>query len=338
MQNMKSSIGLIAGLLAAGLAANPTHAHVVLVDGTAAPGAYYTSFFRVGHGCAGSATTALRVEMPEGIVTARPQPKPGWTIAVEHAPLPAPLKGEGGKPVTERVTAITWRGGPLPDDEWDQFGFMAKLPDQPQKLYFPAIQTCEMGESRWVEISAEPGAHLSHPAPMLILAKGGADDMAGMDMGGLAPTSVKDPGDLAGQASSPRPHPSRRPASRGVTIEGAWIAAPPNGAPTAAGYLTVRNSSDTPDTLLGGSSPLVRAVTIHAMSMDGEVMRMRPIPGGLTVPAHGVVVLSQASGHHLMFEGPKRPFKPGDHVPATLRFKTAGEVRVTFQVKPFGGG
>jgi uncharacterized protein YcnI len=165
----------------------PAVAHVTLADAKAAPGAYFVSAFRVGHGCGASATTAIRVEIPEAILLVRPQPKPGWTLEIERAPLPAPKPGEGGKPVADRVKAITWRGGPLPEDEFDAFGFMAKLPSQPGKLYFPVVQTCVQGEARWIEIPGPSGARLSHPAPMLEITGGGSDDMAGMDMGGGAP-------------------------------------------------------------------------------------------------------------------------------------------------------
>ncbi|HEX4179215.1 MAG TPA: YcnI family protein [Caulobacteraceae bacterium] len=168
-------------------AAAPALAHVTLADTKASPNAYFVSAFRVGHGCAGSATTALRVEFPETLLVVKPQPKPGWTVEIERAPLSPPRPGEGGKPVTERIKAITWRGGPLPDDEFDAFGFMAKLPAEPGKLYFPAIQTCVQGEARWVEIPAASGARLSHPAPMLEVGGGEGDSMAGMDMSGTAP-------------------------------------------------------------------------------------------------------------------------------------------------------
>jgi uncharacterized protein YcnI len=176
---------LIAATALCGLAvANSAAAHVTLADPQASPGAYYTSAFKVTHGCAGSATTALRVEIPAPIVVAKPQPKPGWTIEIEREPLATPLKGEGGKMLTQRVKAITWRGGPLPDDEWDQFGVMAKLPDAPGKLYFPTVQSCQMGEERWVEVPA-PGesGRLAHPAPALTISpKAAPDPMAGMDM------------------------------------------------------------------------------------------------------------------------------------------------------------
>jgi len=164
-------------------AAQTAVAHVTLADPQAAPGAYYTSAFRVTHGCAGAAPIALRIEIPEAIVTAKPQPKAGWTLEIERAPLATPVKGEGGRMLTQRVSAITWRGR-LPDEDWDQFGVMAKLPSEPGKLYFPAIQTCESGEERWIEVPP-PGesGRLSHPAPALtIAAHAPPDPMAGMDM------------------------------------------------------------------------------------------------------------------------------------------------------------
>lgn len=163
----------------------PALAHVTLADAKAAPGAYFVSAFRIGHGCAGSATTALKIELPDAIIQARPQPKAGWTLEIERAPLSPPRPGEGGKPVTERVKSITWRGGPLPDDQFDAFGFMAKLPSQPGKLYFPAIQTCVQGEARWTDVPGPSGARLAHPAPMLEVTGADADAMPGMDMSGM---------------------------------------------------------------------------------------------------------------------------------------------------------
>ena len=185
---MKTVSALSLALALSALCA-PALAHVNLADPKAAPGAYYVSAFRVGHGCGGSATTALRIELPEAILAARPQPKAGWTIEIERAPLSSPGVGEGGRMVTERIKAITWRGGPLPDDEFDAFGIMAKLPEAPGRLYFRAIQTCVSGEERWTDVPGSGAAsHLAHPAPMLDVSQGsGGDDMAGMDMSGMAP-------------------------------------------------------------------------------------------------------------------------------------------------------
>ena len=118
-----------------------------------------------------------------------------------------------------------------------------------------------------------------------------------------------------------------------IMITGARIRVPPPGAPTAAGYATITNVSATPDRLLGGSTPAAASLEVHAMSMNGMVMRMRPVVGGLVVGAHQTVTLAEG-GYHFMFIAPKRTLKAGDRVPATLRFQTVGAVPVIFTVGP----
>jgi copper(I)-binding protein/uncharacterized protein YcnI len=327
---MKTQMRIGLAILLPVLAAGSASAHVTLADPKAAPGAYYVSFFRVGHGCAGSATTALRIEVPDRVPVIRPQPKAGWTIEIERAPLNPPVKGEGGKMLTERVKAITWRGGPLPDEDWDQFGVSAKLPDTLGKLYFPAVQTCEVGEARWVEVPAadKPG-RLQHPAPAVeIAADAGGDDMAGMDMSGM------DMGGAKAEASSPAAGRAKDRHGRraGVEVINPWIAPPPQGAPTAAGYLTIRNGGAEADALVGASTPSAEKLELHSMTMTGGVMRMRPITSGLAIPAGKIVVIGPNAGYHLMLIRPNRVLKPGDRVPATLRFAKAGAIPVTFVV------
>lgn len=145
---------LLAGVAAA-LAMTPSlaTAHIVADPGTAVAGAYQPVTFRVGHGCGSAATTAVRVEIPPQMASARPQPKPGWRLEIEKA---------GGK-----VSAVTWRGE-LPDDQFDDFAILFKLPDAPATLHFPTVQTCGDQESQWTEIP-QPGERASHPAPSLTL-------------------------------------------------------------------------------------------------------------------------------------------------------------------------
>lgn len=151
------------------LAQAPASAHVVLATPEARPEAYYVGAFRVSHGCGVSPTVAFRVEIPDGINTARPQPKPGWTVEIERTPLPAPVQTEGG-PITERVSAVTWRGL-LPPDQFDDFALLMKLPNRAGPIHFRAFQTCEQGGRAWVDVpAAGQNAHdLENPAPMLML-------------------------------------------------------------------------------------------------------------------------------------------------------------------------
>ena len=101
----------------------------------ASPNSYYVGFLLVSHGCGDSPTRAVRVLIPESITTARAQPKPGWTLTVEHVPLETPITTEGGNEIAERVSAITWSGH-LPAAQFDQFGILLRLPDQSGPLIF----------------------------------------------------------------------------------------------------------------------------------------------------------------------------------------------------------
>ena len=151
----------------------PAFSHVTLAVKEAPVGANYKAVFRVPHGCKGSATIKLTIEMPAGFLAVKPQPKPGWQIEI--------VKGPYGKPyhhyrseVTEGVKSVTWSGGNLPDEYYDEFvlvGFLAKGLQSGSRLYFPTVQTCEQGVDRWIEIPADGKSSDEYrsPAPSLKL-------------------------------------------------------------------------------------------------------------------------------------------------------------------------
>ncbi|SFI70785.1 Domain of unkown function [Bradyrhizobium sp. Gha] len=62
-----------------------------------------------------------------------------------------------------------WSGGNLPDRNYDEFVVSSFLTDSLMPnttLYFPVVQECEKGVSRWIEIPAEGAAHENKsPAP-----------------------------------------------------------------------------------------------------------------------------------------------------------------------------
>ncbi len=120
------------------------------------------------------------------------------------------------------------------------------------------------------------------------------------------------------------------PALAQIEIENAWTRATPPGAETAAGYLTIRNKSSSPDHLIRAASPLAARVEMHVHLHDGDVMRMRQVQG-YDIPARGSLELTPGVAH-LMFVDIKRPFKQGEQIPVTLRFERAGEMKVEFRV------
>jgi copper(I)-binding protein len=117
-----------------------------------------------------------------------------------------------------------------------------------------------------------------------------------------------------------------------LRIDHPWSRPTPPGAPTPAGYLTVTNTGATPDRFLDGSTPDAAKIEIHSMSMAGGIMRMRPVADGLALPPRQTIKLEPGS-FHLMIIGPKHALKIGEHIPATLRFQHAGEVKVEFYVQ-----
>ncbi len=120
-----------------------------------------------------------------------------------------------------------------------------------------------------------------------------------------------------------------------LSIQHPWSRETAVGQAVGGGFLTIANGGTRNDRLLSGTSPLAAEVQLHAMTMDGGVMRMRQVTGGIAVPAKGSVEL-KPGGYHIMFMGLKRQLRQGERFPVTLRFQRAGSVTVQFAVQPVG--
>lgn len=102
-------------------------------------------------------------------------------------------------------------------------------------------------------------------------------------------------------------------------------------APVAVGFLTIANGGAEDDRLLSASSEVAGETQIHEMVVFDDVMRMRPLPGGLPIPAGGTVELAPG-GFHLMLMDLRRPLVEGTTVEVTLTFERAGRVVVPLAV------
>lgn len=296
------------------LASTPSvFAHATLAVGEARPNASYRGVVQITHGCGGQPTRRVSVTIPEGVVGAKPMAKPGWQIATETGPYARAYPYYHGD-IREGVKTITWTGGSLPDDQVDEFVFLARVTDAfapGSTVYFPIEQDCASGQYRWSEIpAAGQDAHaLKSPAPGVRIVQAAATVPAT-----AAPAAVK-AGDLS--------------------IEGPWMRATPGGATVAGGYVRITNTGTAPDRLTEASIPLAGSGSIHTMSMDGSVMKMAALPDGLVIKP-GATVELKPGGLHLMFEGLKASPKVGETVAGTLTFERAGPVPVTFAVAPIG--
>jgi uncharacterized protein YcnI len=146
-------------------------AHATLERVEAPADSYYIAVIRVPHGCAGSPTLRLRVQIPDGVTGVKPQPKPGWQLAIVKARLDPPIVDGHGNSITETVTEVDWSGR-LPDEYFDQFLMNVKLPDKPgATLYWKVVQECEKGVHRWIEVpeAGKTARDYKEPAPALTL-------------------------------------------------------------------------------------------------------------------------------------------------------------------------
>lgn len=107
-------------------------------------------------------------------------------------------------------------------------------------------------------------------------------------------------------------------------------------AKVAAGYVTIKNDGSSPDRLIGVSGAIAGKSEIHEMSVDANgVMKMRPVEGGIEVPAGGEVELKPGSFHIMFMDLNDRP-QEGSKFKGSLTFEKAGTVDVEFSVDAMG--
>ncbi|MGQ0456686.1 MAG: DUF1775 domain-containing protein [Hyphomicrobium sp.] len=297
-----------ASALATTIAA-PAFAHVS-IDNAETKGGAFKARFNVPHGCDGSATTAVKITIPEGVIGVKPTPKPGWTLATTKGAYAKTYDHFHGMKVSDGVKSVTWSGGKLLNEHLDEFvlGLFVTGDFKPgATVYFPVEQTCETGSLVWSEIPVEgQSAHdLKSPAPSLRVVAKVADS---------SPTAIK---------------------AGALTIESPWLRATPGGATVGAGYVKITNTGSEADRLTGGDFAIAGRVEVHEMKMDGDVMKMRALPDGLVIKPGETIALAPG-GAHLMLMDLKGPIAPGPPVKGKLTFEKAGVVEVEFAVAPIG--
>jgi uncharacterized protein YcnI len=286
-------------------------AHATLEQPTATVGKSYKAVVRIGHGCDKAPTTRVVLTIPEGVVSVRPMPKPGWTLETIRGPYERTYELSHGRKVSEGVKQVIWSGGRLLDEHYDEFVAATSIaPDLKSDtlLHFPVVQTCEAGEHRWVDVPAvgQTSDALKSPAPAVRLV-----------------------------AATEKASASRRYTAGNLVIEAPWTRATPPGARVAGGYVKITNNGREADRIVGGSLVGAERVEIHEMAMTDGVMRMRQLGQGLEIKP-GETVELKPGGYHVMFMGLGSPIAMGAPLRGTLVFEKAGTVSVEFDVAPIG--
>jgi len=120
-----------------------------------------------------------------------------------------------------------------------------------------------------------------------------------------------------------------------IKVEDPYVRLVPTGTPNTGAFMVIKNSGNADRKVLKAESPVSKVVELHNHINDNGVMKMRPVEGGIAVPAHGKAELAP-NGFHLMFMDLKQPLKQGDTLKATLKFEKAGTVDVSFGVNAIG--
>jgi uncharacterized protein YcnI len=186
-----AALAVTAGALLLG--GSVARAHVTIAEPEHVAGSFTLLTFGVPHGCEESPTTEVRIQMPESIPSVTPTVNPNWDVEKVMEELDPPLEGSHGEVITERVSEVVYTANtPLPYDYRDAFVLSLQIPEDAvgETIYFPTIQTCEEGETAWIEIpeAGQDGEELESPAPAIQIVA--PADESGSDRSGSSETTV----------------------------------------------------------------------------------------------------------------------------------------------------
>ncbi len=141
--------------------------------------------------------------------------------------------------------------------------------------------------------------------------------------------------------------PSAPSASQGISAQNVWARAATmmgampmegdehqmeHGGANSAIYMVLANGGAAADSLVAAQADVSNSIEIHETVMEGDVMRMNQVEGGVQVPAGGQVEL-KPGGYHVMLIGLTRDLNAGDKFPVTLEFASGAKLQVEAEVR-----
>jgi copper(I)-binding protein len=180
----------------------------------------------------------------------------------------------------------------LPGSERAEFVLRGKVPAAPGTLWFKVLQTCDTGAADWAEVPPSGNSTAGLKSPAAKL---------NVVARGVATVDVRD----------------------------GWVRQSVPGQSGTGAFMKL--TAPTGTKLVSISTPAAGTAEVHEMKMEGDVMKMRELPGGLDLPA-GQTVELKPGGYHVMMTDLKGALAKGAAVPMTLKFEDAKGVKTALDV------
>ena len=115
-----------------------------------------------------------------------------------------------------------------------------------------------------------------------------------------------------------------------VVVKDAWVRTSVPGQQATGAFMTLTAKNGVK--LVSIASPAAGVSEVHEMKMEGDIMRMRAVAGGLDLPA-GKTVELKAGGYHVMLMDLKAALPKDSTIALTLVFKDAKGAESKLELK-----
>ena len=119
-----------------------------------------------------------------------------------------------------------------------------------------------------------------------------------------------------------------------IAVDGAWARATAAGQGQGAVYLRIANSGSGPDRLVAAQTDRAKQATLHHVSNEGGVHRMRAMKS-VEVRGRSAVEFTPG-GQHIMLSGLNQPLEAGSSFALILRFERSGARELVVAVREAG--
>lgn len=168
----KVSASLAIAVVSAFVVSGVASAHVVVKPGEVETAARQVFTIGVPNESETASVVGVRLVIPEGLESVRPNTKAGWTVEVKKT-------GEGEN---AKVTELVWTGGTVPVDQRDEFLFQGKAPAKTGELKWKAYETYSDGTTvAWEEEPSEKEDSKPYSVTKVVAAAKAADTTAVSD-------------------------------------------------------------------------------------------------------------------------------------------------------------